>query len=155
MPRRFWVLTSCCCLLPDLDAVGFALGVPYDAFWGHRGFSHSLVFAALISLVVVSLAFVRIRRGSGRWGALWAYFFIITASNGLLDAMTNGGLGVAFFSPFDTTRYFFPWRPLAVSPVNPVYFFSDWGIEILRNEALWIWLPCLALVIATLKRRRA
>ena len=86
---------------------------------------------------------------------MWAYFFIITASNGLLDAMTNGGLGVAFFSPFDTTRYFFPWRPLVVSPVNPVYFFSNWGISVLRNEAVWIWLPCLALVIATLKRRRA
>ena len=29
-----------------------------------------------------------------------------------LAAFINIGLGVAFFSPIDTTRYFFPWRPL-------------------------------------------
>src|SRR5215831_7502105 len=53
--------------------------------------------------------------GIGRF-ALFAYLFLATASHGVLDAMTNGGLGVAFFSPFDTTRYFLPWRPIRVSP---------------------------------------
>jgi hypothetical protein len=34
--------------------------------------------------------------------------FLATAGHGLLDAMTNGGLGLAFFSPFDNHRYFLP-----------------------------------------------
>ena len=38
------------------------------------------------------------------------YLFLSTASHGVLDALTDGGLGVAFFSPFDQTRYFFPFR---------------------------------------------
>jgi inner membrane protein len=59
----------------------------------------------------------------------------------VLDAMTNGGLGVAFFSPFDTTRYFFPVRPVIVSPIGVSEFFNAQGARILASEALWIWLP--------------
>lgn len=32
--------------------------------------------------------------------------------------LTDGGLGVAFFSPFDNKRYFLPWRPIRVSPIS-------------------------------------
>jgi len=38
--------------------------------------------------------------------------------------MTKGGLGVAFFSPFDNSRYFLPWRPIRVSPIAIHRFFS-------------------------------
>jgi len=54
--------------------------------------------------------------------------------------MTNGGLGVAFFSPFDTTRYFFAIRPVDVSPID-VGEFSAYGLKVLASEAIWIWLP--------------
>jgi inner membrane protein len=72
---------------------------------------------------------------------LFLYFFLCTVSHGVLDAMTDGGLGVAFFSPFDTTRYFFPVRPVLVSPIGVSEFFSAYGVRILTSEALWIWLP--------------
>ncbi|HSV89890.1 MAG TPA: hypothetical protein VLH80_02270, partial [Nitrospiraceae bacterium] len=74
--------------------------------------------------------------------------------HGVLDAMTNGGLGVAFFSPFDTTRYFFPLRPVFVSPIGVSEFFSEYGVRILASEAIWIWLPsCVAfLVLRTVQR---
>ena len=75
---------------------------------------------------------------------LFLYFFFCTASHGVLDAMTNGGLGVAFFSPFDTTRYFFPVRPVLVSPIGVSEFFSAYGVRILASEAIWIWLPSSA-----------
>ena len=55
--------------------------------------------------------------------------------------MTDGGLGVAFFSPLDTTRYFFSVRPVAVSPIGIGGLFSDYGIRVLVSEAMWIWLP--------------
>ena len=61
--------------------------------------------------------------------------------------MTNGGLGVAFFSPFDTTRYFFPVRPVLVSPIGVSEFFNAYGVRVLISEAVWIWLPSLALFV--------
>ena len=44
------------------------------------------------------------------------------ASHGVLDALTDGGPGVAFLAPFDDTRYFFPWRPIRVSPLWRGFF---------------------------------
>jgi inner membrane protein len=66
----------------------------------------------------------------------------------LLDAMTTGGIGVALLAPFDVTRYFFPWRPIAVSPIGIARFFSERGVAVLLNEAVWVGLPCLLLACA-------
>lgn len=81
------------------------------------------------------------------------YFALITASHGVFDAMTDGGLGIAFFSPFDTTRYFFPWRPLRVSPIGPG-FFSGRALVVLTSELRWIWLPSAVLALAAWAWRR-
>jgi inner membrane protein len=53
---------------------------------------------------------------SGRWFFYVIFFFLLTASHGILDAFTNGGLVIALFSPFSNERYFFPWTPIEVSP---------------------------------------
>ena len=34
--------------LPDFDVVAFKLGIAYHDAFGHRGFSHSLLFAAIL-----------------------------------------------------------------------------------------------------------
>jgi inner membrane protein len=146
MPTRFWVLAVVCSALPDVDTVGLRLGVPYGHFLGHRGFLHSLAFALILSVVVVSLAFRRARPFSKRWLGLWLFFFAVSASHGLLDAMTNGGLGIALFAPFDNARYFLPFRPLEVSPIGIRHFFSRWGLAVLRSEILWVWLPAALLL---------
>jgi len=39
----FLGLLIVCTLLPDVDVVGFFLGVRYSTALGHRGFSHSLL----------------------------------------------------------------------------------------------------------------
>jgi inner membrane protein len=140
VPKRVWVAGAVCSMLPDIDVIGFHFGVQYGDFWGHRGFTHSLVFAALLTGVVVALFFRRGVRGLARL-PLSVYFFLATASHGVLDAMTNGGLGVAFFSPFNNTRYFLPWRPIRVSPIAVGRFLSPRGYAVLKNELLWIWLP--------------
>ena len=62
------------------------------------------------------------------------------------DAMTTGGLGVAFFSPFDNSRYFFPWRPIKVSPIGIGKFFTMRGIQVLKSELLWIGLPSIVFI---------
>src|SRR5437660_9682736 len=98
IPKRVWVIGAVCSAIPDLDVIGFRFGIRYGDFWGHRGFAHSLVFAALLALLIVVLRF---RHGATGMHApmLWLYFFLATASHGLLDAMTDGGLGVALFAP--------------------------------------------------------
>jgi inner membrane protein len=137
--RKFLFLGMLCSILPDADVISFQLGVPYEAFWGHRGFTHSLLFALLLGIIITLLA--------GRESAtkerisIFFFFTLCTASHGMLDGMTSGGLGVAFFSPFDTERYFLPWRPIKVSPIGAGRFFSEWGLKVLLSEALWIGIP--------------
>jgi inner membrane protein len=152
LPKRAWVLGAACSVLPDVDVVGFHFGIRYGDFWGHRGFTHSLLFAALLAALVVLVAFRNLAPGEGK--LLWCYFFLATASHGLLDAMTNGGLGVAFFSPFDTTRYFLPWRPILVSPIGVTRFFSPRGLAVLQGEFFWIWLPAASLACCAYALRR-
>jgi inner membrane protein len=144
-PARFWLLSIFCAIVPDADVIGFSFGLRGSMF-GHRGFSHSLLFALLLALLVVRLAFKQTRAFSKGWWTLLLYFFIVTASHGLLDALTDGGSGVAFFAPFDATRYFFPWRPIEVSPISLDRFFSPRGVEVIKSEMVWIWIPALLLV---------
>ena len=142
---RFWTLAVASSILPDADVVGLALGIEYGDLLGHRGFSHSLLFAAVWSLLVVSCEYRRLMKFSRHWWSLVSLFFLVTVSHGILDAMTNGGLGVAFFAPFDTARYFFPWRPISVSPVGVGQFFSAQGAAIVASEIEYVWLPLAAL----------
>jgi inner membrane protein len=120
-------------VLPDLDTIGFAFHVPYGSTFGHRGFTHSIVFALL-----TAIAAAVVLRGDRR---TFAFVFLCTLSHPLLDALTNGGRGVAFFSPFSNHRYFFPWRPIEVSPIgrfDPAVFLS---------ELRWVWLPCIVVAV--------
>lgn len=150
VPARFWVLAALCAALPDADVLGFFFGVPYGSTFGHRGFTHSLLFAALAGAGAVALSF----RGAPNRRSLALFFFLATASHGALDALTDGGLGVAFFSPFSDRRFFFPFRPVEVSPIGPSSFFGRRGLEVIASELLWVWLPCALLAAAVLIWRR-
>ena len=153
MPARFWVLSALCAVLPDADVISFAYGARRGSMLGHRGITHSLPFALLIALLVVWLAFRKTPAFSKKWWALLIFFFAATASHGMLDALTDGGSGVAFFAPFDATRYFFPWRPIEVSPIG-MRFFSQRGLEVIESEVVWVWIPAAALAaFAWLYRR--
>jgi inner membrane protein len=147
-PKRVWVVGVLCSVIPDVDVIGFRFGIHYDDFWGHRGFTHSLLFAALLASFGVLLAFRQAVPYLSRF-ALWMYFFLATANHGLLDAMTDGGLGVAFFSPCNNTRYFLPWRPIRVSPIGIGRFFTHGGLAVIQSELVWIWLPAAMLIVST------
>jgi inner membrane protein len=150
---RLWTLGAVCSVLPDLDVVHFSLGIRYSHMLGHRGLSHSLLAAVVLACLMTGLV-------RWRWPAsasalrLWVLFFLTTASHGVLDAMTSGGLGVAFFAPFSATRYFLPWRPIVVSPISIVEFFSEWGVRVVWSELAWVWLPSAAVALAALTLRR-
>ena len=152
-PARVWLLGAGCAVFPDADVFGVAVGIPFGSPLGHRGLSHSVIFAAGLAALVVALGFRGTPGVSRR--RLWLYFFVATASHGLLDALTDGGPGIAFWAPVVDTRYFFPFRPILVSPIGIRAFFSEWGLRVLGNEAIWIGLPSLIFVglIAIIRRR--
>ncbi len=138
---KFWVLIIFCAVIPDIDAIGFWMGVPYDSMFGHRGITHSLFFALLLAFTVTWFFYREEKTFSRRWWILLAVFFVAGASHGFLDAMTTGGRGVAFFAPFNDARYFFAFRPIKVSPISITRFFSERGWEILKSEFVWVWIP--------------
>ncbi len=95
VPRRLAIFACVASVLPDVDALGYWAGVPYDAPLGHRGFTHSLVFAAILAASAAVLA----RRLGATRRAAFLVVLLAAASHGVLDALTTGGMGVAFFSP--------------------------------------------------------
>jgi inner membrane protein len=155
--RKFWLIAMFCAVIPDIDAIGFWMGVPYDSVWGHRGITHSFFFAALLSLVVVRLYYSGEKVFSRTWWILMLFFFACTASHPILDAMTDGGKGVAFFAPFWDERYFFPFRPIRVSPISITRFFSGRGWVVLQSEFIWVWIPSFIVmgVASLIKKLRA
>jgi inner membrane protein len=155
MPHRYWIALAIVAALPDADVVAFALAVPYGNMLGHRGITHSLAFAAVVAALVVRLVF-RDREWHHAWPRLWLVYFVGIASHGLLDAMTTGGQGIAFLAPFSAARWHFGWRPILVSPIGVGAFISMYGLRVLQNELVWVWLPsALVALAAWIVRRRA
>ena len=156
IPARLLVAGAVVSILPDLDVLAFRFGVSYASEFGHRGFSHSLLFAALMALLG-ACAWRWFR--TGYWRAC-LFLFVATASHGVLDAFTNGGFGVAFLWPWSHQRFFFGPQVIEVSPLSISRFLSERGASVLVSELLWVWLPCLLfavglmLVRARLTRRK-
>lgn len=141
VPARLALAAAALTMLPDADVVGFRLGIAYADDWGHRGATHSLVMAA----VAAGLAILLWREW--RRPFAFAFLFLAAASHGLLDMLTDGGLGVALYWPFETGRHFFAATPIRVSPIG-ANFFSARGLETLLSEMVWVWLPAAALALA-------
>jgi inner membrane protein len=59
VPYRVWIIGVACSVIPDADVIGFRLGVHYGDFWGHRGFTHSLLFSAIIASLATIVGFFR------------------------------------------------------------------------------------------------
>ena len=145
VPGSLLVAGAIVAMLPDLDVFGVRLGIA-----SHRGFTHSLAFAAALAL---ALAFVHRRLRAGFFVS-FVFLFAAMASHGALDAFTNGGSGIEFLWPFSGERTFAPWRPVEVSPLGISGFFTVRGVEVLKSEVIWIWLPTLALAAALFAARR-
>ncbi len=137
-------------VIPDLDVLAFRLGIPYASEWGHRGFSHSLFFALLVAVMGAALARPLMTTAAR---AFW-FLFLATASHGILDTFTNGGLGIAFLWPFSTERFFAPLQPIEVSPLGVSRFMSKRGLAVLASEIVWVWLPLLTAALAMAAFRR-
>jgi inner membrane protein len=142
-------------VLPDADVIGFSFGVRYGDVMGHRGFTHSLVFSGGAG-VACGMALAAVYRAWNLWlvARLAVLGFVATASHCVIDAFTNGGLGVGFLIPFDDSRYFAPWQPIEVSPIGLAGFLSARGILVLRSEFMWLNVPWASVLLGFLILKR-
>lgn len=136
--------------LPDLDVIAFRFGLAYAHDFGHRGASHSILFALVMGLLA-SLAARPLRASRG---LAFLFVFVAGLSHPLLDMCTNGGLGAALWWPFSDERFFFPAQVIEASPLSLRRFLSPAGAKVLGSELLWVWLPCMAVALAALLVRR-
>jgi inner membrane protein len=132
--------------LPDADVIAFQLGIPYGAPFGHRGAMHSLAFAAIVAVVVWAI----VRKSRRPAMGVAAAAGLVVASHGLLDAMTDGGRGIALLWPFSDERYFAPWRPIPVAPIG-LRILAPAGLVLMATEAV-LFLPLW--MVAFWPRRR-
>jgi inner membrane protein len=104
--------------VPDIDFVASFWMPTAENLLAHRGFTHSLLFAALV-IPVLAMSADRIHRPHNISFRRWLYFFAAEVLLHLfLDAFNNYGIG--WFEPFSSARYSF----------NTIYvadlFFSLW-----------------------------
>ena len=150
IPARLLIAGVLVSILPDLDVVAFHLGFPYAHDFGHRGATHSLFFAVTVALLGSSA----IHYFKASISRSFSFLLLAAASHGLLDAFTNGGLGIALFWPFSSVRYFAPVQVIEVSPLSMSRIFSARMGEVLMSEILWVWVPCLLLMLLLIFARR-
>lgn len=143
IPKRLLLAGIIASILPDLDVIAFKLHIAYSHDFGHRGVSHSLLFALLIA-IAGSLCWKYFDAGYKR---IFAFLFVSTASHGVLDAFTTGGLGIAFFWPFSSERHFFTHQVIKVSPIGTDHLLTERFLIVLQSELLWVWLPAVLLFV--------
>lgn len=146
IPPRLLLAGVVASILPDLDVLAFRLNIDYSHELGHRGASHSLVFAATVAFMAALLAPML----KASWRVAFLFMFVAAVSHGLLDMLTNGGLGVALWWPWSDTRHFLPWRLVEASPLSLKRIMGPAGLAVLQTELLWIWCP--AVVVALVLR---
>jgi inner membrane protein len=130
-------------VLPDADVLAFRFGIPYAHAFGHRGACHSLIFA----LVFAGVAAGVLRSFKIPFLKSLVFVFAAGASHGLLDTLTNGGLGIALLWPFSDERFFAPVQVIRVSPIGAARFFSHRAMNVLLSEIRWVWLPGILLFL--------
>ncbi|MBT8218344.1 MAG: metal-dependent hydrolase [Bacteroidia bacterium] len=138
--KKLLILSMISSALPDIDVLGFYAGIPYESMLGHRGFTHSILFAFLWSWSLSKWQFKH------AINLAFPVLLFSTLSHGIIDALTTGGRGVGFFIPFSSERFFFPTRFIQVSPLHFEDFFGEWGKAVVFSEFLYIVLPCLILI---------
>jgi inner membrane protein len=140
MPVLFWFLAGLLPVIADFDSFSYQ---PYGSnIWGHRGVTHSLTFALVVGPVTAAATFHYFKM---KFWLLAGFFFLITASHGLLDALTFGGAGIPFFWPFSDKRFLI-WGLVRVPDIG--FEMPDpWRSQSIRGELLWVWLPMMVLVL--------
>jgi inner membrane protein len=151
VPPRLLFAGMFASIVPDFDVVSFQFGIAHGSDMGHRGLTHSILFALLVACGG-ALAHKRLH---ARATSALAFLFVAAVSHGVLDSFTNGGRGIAFLWPFSSERFFAPYRMIEVSPIGAAGLFTQRGANVLLSELLWVWLPCAILALSLWGLRRS
>jgi len=147
--NRTILLLACLTVAPDLDFIPVWL-LDFERGAWHRGFTHSVAFAALAGcLLAIAFGHRRIRMA--------IVCALVLMSHGMLDALTTiGGGGVELLWPFSSARLradlFELWEPaLGSSAATPFV------MQLLRASAVELvtFVPPGLIVILGLRRLRA
>ena len=131
--KRVMVIGALAQSVPDIDFVMSFWLSPVDNLLAHRGFAHSILFGAALSLFL-GFAATRWGRPTSVSTKRWILFFALEISvHLLLDALNNYGVG--WFEPFSHTRVSFD----VIFVADP--FYSIWlgigcaGLFFLHSKA--------------------
>lgn len=143
LSKRLVALGMAAAVIPDLDVVtGWLLQIPHTHDFGHRGATHTLLFALL--LAVAALLQARLLRT--RAATAFLFVALATLSHPLSDMLTRGGKGIMIFWPVEDARYKFLATPIEASPVGLKAFETGVIWQVLLSELLWLLVPS-ALVV--------
>jgi len=67
-------------ILPDADVLAFRMGIPYEHMYGHRGFTHSILFSCVAAFTASLLFFKPVGFANRNWFAVFVILFL-TALN--------------------------------------------------------------------------
>lgn len=148
--KRLLIAGVVACIIPDLDVLAFRFHIAYAHDLGHRGFTHSIAFALLLALLALACA----RQLRTNRAIAFLFVWLSAVSHGLLDMLTNGGMGVALWWPWSSERLFAAWQVIEVSPLSMNRLLSSRGLAVLQSELLWVWLPAVVLVLILFLLRR-
>ncbi|BCU89761.1 metal-dependent hydrolase [Yersinia pseudotuberculosis] len=151
IPPRLLLAGIAISMLPDADVLAFKFGVAYGHAFGHRGFTHSLLFA--FALPTLLLAFYRLFNTS--LTRIWLFLFVSLLSHSVLDSLTTGGKGVGWLWPWSSERFFLPWQVIKVAPFQLAKYATPAGHAVIISELLWVWLPATLLMLLLILSRKS
>jgi inner membrane protein len=132
---------SALAMLPDADVLPLALGLPDVGLFGHRGLTHTLLFALAVAAVAALVA-----RRMGLRPLYFGFFvFLVVGSHGPLDALTHHSRGVPILWPFYSQPIASPWRPIPVAPTG-LEFVTAGGFGVALVEVIYF-LPLFLLAL--------
>ncbi len=140
--RKGLFLVGLLAVLPDLDiAWGWIQG---DGTIFHRGFTHSILFAAIIA-VIGNLIWYKSVEGFKRIGPMQA-LLVACLVHPLLDFLMGSGRGVPLFAPFNWREFqaasqYVPTAKYAPSISDIPKVLTDLDVLLGMTIELWIFLP--------------
>jgi len=136
---RFWTAALVCSALPDVDVIDSRLTCNMG-FVGHRGMTHSILFAALVELRPRCFSVEAERSFCGM--LLCCFDDCVSWFSGCNDKRRSGN---CVLLAVRSDAILFPWKPILVSADWTRAISSQRGAAVLGSEIIYVWLPALAI----------